>query len=182
MESLPDSQKHDKVIIPLLIFIALAVLAVVVLLYTLPKKEEVPGFVRFLPKYNATINAICSLLLISSFIAVKKARYILHKKLNLLAFFLSSTFLISYVIFHYFGIETKFPADNPVRPFYLTILISHIVLAAFVLPFVLISLYRGLSGNFLKHKKISRITLPLWLYVTISGVIVYLMISPYYTF
>jgi putative membrane protein len=95
---------------------------------------------------------------------------------------LSSLFLISYVIFHAFGVETRFPADNPLRPYYLTILISHIILAAVVLPMVLLSFYRGLTGQIEAHKRITRWSMPIWLYVTTTGVVVYLMISPYYPF
>lgn len=106
----------------------------------------------------------------------------MHKKLNITACVISTVFLLSYVAFHAFGVETRFPADNPLRPLYLTILISHIILAAFVLPLVLLSLYRGLTNQISSHKKITRWAYPIWLYVTTTGVIVYLMISPYYKF
>ena len=92
----------------------------------------------------------------------------------------SSLFLVSYVWFHYFGIETKFPADNPLRPVYLIILITHIILAAIVLPLVLTTFYFGLNMKVERHRRLARWTFPIWLYVTITGVIVYLMISPYY--
>jgi putative membrane protein len=105
-----------------------------------------------------------------------------HKRLNIIAFCLSSLFLVSYVIFHAFGVETRFPIDNPLRPYYLTILISHIILAAVVLPLVLLSFYRGLTGQIEAHKRITRWSMPIWLYVTTTGVVVYLMISPYYPF
>ena len=85
-------------------------------------------------------------------------------------------------MYHYFADETKFPADNPLRPVYLTILASHIILAAIVLPLILISFYRGLNLHVPQHKAIVRWSFPIWLYVTITGVIVYLMISPYYKF
>ena len=106
----------------------------------------------------------------------------MHKKLNITACALSTVFLLSYVTFHSFGVETKFPVDNPMRPVYLTILITHIILAAVVLPLVLLSLYRGLTNQVSSHKKITRWSYPIWLYVTITGVVVYLMISPYYQF
>lgn len=106
----------------------------------------------------------------------------MHRKLNIAACVLSTIFLLSYVTFHSFGVETKFPADNPLRPVYLSILISHIILAAIVLPLVLLSLYRGLTNQVDSHKKITRWSYPIWLYVTITGVVVYLMISPYYQF
>ena len=105
-----------------------------------------------------------------------------HKKINITTFFLSCIFLVSYILYHYFSEETKFPAGNPLRTFYLLILISHILLASLVLPFILITFYFGLNMKIPQHKKIVRWTFPIWLYVTITGVIVYLMISPYYSF
>jgi putative membrane protein len=115
-------------------------------------------------------------------IAIKNKKISLHKKLNITTFLLSSVFLVLYIIFHAFGVETKFPDDNPLRPFYLVILITHIILAATVLPLVLVSLFLGLTGKIERHKKVSRFTFPIWLYVTVTGVVVYLMISPYYQF
>lgn len=158
------------------------VFVAVVILANLPRVENPPSWIPLLPKLNAVINGICSLLLISSFIMIKRKQISWHKRLNLTAFFLSSLFLVSYIIFHAFGVETRFPADNPMRPFYLVILISHIILAALVLPLVLLSFYRGITGKIEAHKKITRWSMPIWLYVTVTGVIVYLMISPYYSF
>lgn len=106
----------------------------------------------------------------------------MHKRINITAFVLSAVFMISYVTWHSFGIETRFPADSPLRPVYLIILLTHIVLAAIVLPLVLLSFYFGLTGKINAHRKITRWSFPIWLYVTLSGVIVYLMISPYYQF
>jgi putative membrane protein len=162
--------------------VSLIVLAAVVILYNLPPQESIPAFVPFLPKMNALINGTCSLLLIISFFSIRNKKVQLHKRLNIITFALSSLFLVSYVIFHSFGIETRFPVDNPLRPLYLVILLSHIILAAIVLPLVLISFYYGLGGNVIRHRKIARWAFPVWLYVTFTGVIVYLMISPYYAF
>jgi putative membrane protein len=91
-------------------------------------------------------------------------------------------FLVSYVAYHWMADETKFPLDNPLRPVYLTILISHIILAAVVLPLVLISFWYGLNNKVEQHRKMTRFSFPIWLYVTTTGVIVYFMISPYYPF
>jgi putative membrane protein len=113
---------------------------------------------------------------------IRKKRVDWHKRLNISAFLLSCLFLVSYIVFHAFGVETRFPADNPLRPFYLFVLLTHIVLAAVVLPLVLLSFYRGLTGQIEAHKKLTRWSMPIWLYVTISGVVVYLLISPHYTF
>jgi len=158
------------------------VLVAVVILFYLPRVENPPSWIPLLPKLNAVINGLCSVLLIASFVMIKRKQISWHKRLNLTAFFLSCIFLVSYIIFHAYGVETRFPADSPIRPVYLFILISHIILAAVVLPLVLLSFYRGLTGKIEAHKRITRWSMPIWLYVTITGVVVYLMISPYYSF
>ncbi|HMP75809.1 MAG TPA: DUF420 domain-containing protein [Kiritimatiellia bacterium] len=157
-------------------------LIAVAVIYNLPTAEKIPAFVPWLPRLNAAINTVCSVLLVLSFLAIKRKNVELHKRLNITTFILSSLFLLSYVTFHTFGVETRFPADNPVRPIYLFILITHIILAAAVLPLVLVTFYRGLAGPVAVHRRIAKWTFPIWLYVTVTGVIVYLMISPYYRF
>lgn len=171
----------DKRFFILSIILSVIVFAVVVILNIIPKPDFVPDFVKHLPLLNATINGTCSLLLLASLYFIKQKNIPAHKKINLTAFFLSSIFLVSYILYHYFSEETKFPVDNSLRPLYLAILLSHILLAALVLPFILISFYFGLNMKVPQHKKIVRWSYPIWLYVTVTGVIVYLMISPYYT-
>jgi putative membrane protein len=141
-----------------------------------------PNWVMYLPKLNAFINGTCSVLLLLSLYFIKQKNIAAHKAINLTAFGLSSLFLISYIMYHWMANETSFPAENSMRGIYLTILISHIILAACVLPLILLSFYYGLQMNVEKHKKIVRFTYPIWLYVTVTGVIVYAMISPYYQF
>ncbi len=174
----------DKVYFRIVLFVSIFVFLVVVLLnrQVLPRPEIIPGFVYFLPKLNAFINGTCSILLLVSLYFIRKKQILIHKRINITTFLLSSIFLVSYILFHYFGNETHFPADNPIRPVYLFILLTHIVLAATVLPLVLLSFYHGLKLNIAKHKRLVRWTFPIWLYVTVTGVIVYLMISPYYSF
>jgi putative membrane protein len=162
--------------------LSLVVLGLVILLNSLPQREEIPSFVAWLPRLNALLNATCTLLLIRSWQMIRARRIEMHKRLNLTAFVLSSLFLLSYVLFHSFGIETRFPDSNPLRPLYLVILVSHIVLAAIVLPMVLLSFYYALSGQIETHRRLTRWSMPIWLYVTTTGVLVYVMISPYYTF
>ncbi|MCC6383738.1 MAG: DUF420 domain-containing protein [Bacteroidia bacterium] len=166
----------------LISFISLAVVAAVIVFLELPKSDHIPGFVYELPKLNAVLSASCSCLLLVSVYLIRKKKVSLHKKLNFSAFLLSCLFLISYLTFHSYGIEVRFPADNPLRPYYLFILGSHILLAPVVLPLVLLSFYFGLTKQIKKHKAIGRWAMPIWLYVTITGVVVYLMISPYYQF
>ena len=172
----------EKKALRLIYIISALVLLAVVVIYQLPESEDVPEWAFALPKLNATINATCSLFLILSFIMIRRGEVNWHRMLNISTFILSAIFLISYVVYHSFGIETSFPKNNPLRPVYLFVLISHIILAAVVFPLILLSFYRGLIGQVQKHKRVARITMPLWFYVTITGVIVYLMISPYYSF
>ncbi len=120
----------------------------------------------------------------------------MHKRINIAAFILSSVFLVSYILFHYLSPEIKYgdvngdgvvsaaekAAAGGLRTLYFFILVPHIILAALVLPLILLSFYRGLQMQVEKHKKLVRWTFPIWLYVTVSGVVVYLMISPYYHF
>ena len=170
----------DKKFFTLSIVVSIFVFLVVIVLNILPKQSYIPSFVKYLPALNATINGTCSFLLIASLFFIKRKNIAMHKKLNITAFFLSCIFLVSYILYHYFSVEVSFPKENPLRPFYLIILLSHILLSALILPFILMSFYRGLNMQVEKHKKIVRWSYPIWLYVTITGVIIYLMISPYY--
>jgi putative membrane protein len=164
--------------------VSVVVFAVVVILNRkiIPVTIPTPEFVYFLPKLNALINASCSVLLMLSLYQIRQKNIDRHKRLNILTFLLSSVFLVSYIIFHYFVKETTYGGEGLIRYIYYFILITHIVLAALVLPLVLLSFNTGLKLEVEKHRKLVRWTFPIWLYVTITGVIVYLMISPYYTF
>ena len=146
----------------------------------IPAPSEFPEIVFQLPKINAFINGICSILLIASGIAIKNGKISLHKKLNLITFGFSAIFLIGYVAYHYLVQETTFGGTGTIRNVYYFILTSHIILAALVFPLVLFSFQKGLNMEVQAHKRIVRWSYPIWLYVTITGVIVYLMISPYY--
>jgi putative membrane protein len=144
--------------------------------------------------FNAVINSIVAILLVLALIAVKSKKYVLHKRIMLTAIILSVLFLISYVCHHLLSGETKFGDLNhdgivsldektlagSLRYVYYSILLTHIPLAGIILPFILFTAYRALSGDYEKHKKLARITWPIWFYVAISGVAVYLLISPYY--
>jgi putative membrane protein len=144
--------------------------------------------------FNAVINSFVAILLVLALIAVKSKKYVLHKRIMLTAIILSVLFLISYVCHHLLSGETKFGDLNhdgivsldektlagSLRYIYYFILLTHIPLAGIILPFILFTAYRALSGDYEKHKKLARITWPIWFYVAISGVAVYLLISPYY--
>lgn len=172
----------DKTALRLIVALSLLVFVVIVVLYSLPQAASIPAWAQLLPTLNASINATCTVLLIISLWCIKNKHVKWHKRFNITTFLLSSLFLVSYIIFHSYGVETRFPADNPLRPYYLVVLLTHIVLAAVVLPLVLVSFYFGLTGQIERHRKISKFTFPVWLYVTVTGVVVYLMISPYYNF
>lgn len=162
----------------------------------IPHPDTFPSFIYKLPGLNALLNGSCSVLLIFSLLAIKRRNIELHKKLNLTAFVLSSLFLISYVTAHYFIPDTKYgdvdhdgmmsaaesSAVSGIKPIYLVILLTHIFLAIVVLPMVLLSFYYGLTDQREKHRKLTRFSYPIWLYVTVTGVVVYLMISPYYNY
>ncbi|NQY11137.1 MAG: DUF420 domain-containing protein [Flavobacteriales bacterium] len=177
-----EGKSVDSTIWKAVLGLSIVVFLVVVALYNLPEADSIPPFVTMLPKINAFINGTCSILLITSVYFIKQGKVPIHKFLNITTFLLSSLFLISYITYHAFGIETKYPADSPLRMLYFFILITHIILAAGVLPLVLMSFYFGLLGKIEQHRKIVRFSFPIWLYVTVTGVIVYLMISPYYNF
>lgn len=188
----------DKLIFRFIAAVSVFVFLVVLVLnrHLIPAPSTMPGFVRYLPKLNAIINGTCSVLLLTSLYFIKRKNIKVHKRINILTFCLSSLFLVSYILFHYLMPETRYgdingdgvlsdsekAATGSVRYVYYVILTSHIILAAGVLPLILLSFYRGLKMQVEKHKKLVRWTFPIWLYVTITGVIVYLMISPYYHF
>lgn len=140
-----------------------------------------PGFdVHIFAKLNAIINTIVSFLLAAALVAVKLQKYVLHKRLMLTAMVLSILFLVSYILHHLLAGDTKFGGVGAIRYFYFIILITHIFLAAIILPFILFTAYRALVSEFPQHKKLARITWPIWFYVSLTGVLVYLLISPYY--
>lgn len=171
----------DKAIFRLVWGVSIFVFVVVVLLQSkIITWKVIPDWVFFLPKLNAIINGTCTLLLLTSLYYIKRRDIQTHKKLNIATFILSALFLVSYIIYHSTGNEAKFGGQGLIRPIYFFILITHIILAAVVLPLVLFSFYRGMKMQVEKHRKLVRWSFPIWLYVTITGVIVYLMMAPYY--
>jgi putative membrane protein len=192
------NKQNDKTVFKIVLAVSALICIVVVVLNQklIPVPDTFPSFIYKLPMLNAFLNGSCSVLLIASLWAIKKRNIELHKKFNLTAFLLSSLFLISYVTAHYFIPDTKFgdvnhnevleqtelAAVSGIRPIYLVILLSHIFLAVIVLPMILLSFYYALKDDRVKHKKITRFSYPIWLYVTITGVVVYSMIAPYYNY
>lgn len=134
----------------------------------------------FLPPIYATINGLTAIILIAAVISIKKGFRKRHENLMKFAIALSVSFLVMYVAYHMTSDSTNFGGEGLIRYVYFFILITHILLSIVIIPFVLITYVRAITNNIERHKKIAKITFPMWLYVAITGVIVYLMISPYY--
>ncbi len=178
---------NDKIFLRIVTVVSIFVFLVVLILQSkmitlFPQGAEIPAWVLFLPRLNAILNGTCSVLLIVSLLQIRNKNIKAHKVLNVTTFILSSLFLVSYIIFHATGIQTTYGGTGTLRYIYYFILITHIILAAVVLPLVLLSFYSGFMMNVQRHRKLVRWSYPVWLYVTLTGVIVYIMISPYYTF
>lgn len=141
---------------------------------------KLPGNFSYFPHIYAPINGLVAILLIIAIIAVLKGYITLHKTLITIAIILSIVFLIMYIMYHGTTAETRFPGTGYIKYFYYFVLISHIGLSVFAIPLVLRAYYYGISNNLEKHRKIAKFAFPIWLYVAVSGVIVYLIISPYY--
>jgi putative membrane protein len=158
--------------------LSIAIPLVVALLFSV----KIPGVERlgFLPPIYASINALTAVLLVVAVIQIKKGNRKTHERLMKFCILLSALFLVMYVAYHMTSESTPYGGEGTLRYVYFIILISHIFLSIGVIPFVLITYVRALTGNFQKHKKIAKFTFPIWLYVAVTGVIVYLMISPYY--
>ncbi|RLD78088.1 MAG: DUF420 domain-containing protein, partial [Bacteroidetes bacterium] len=134
----------------------------------------------FLPPIYASINATTAVILITAVWAIKNKKIKLHEKLMKTAIVFTAIFLVLYIAYHMTSDSTPFGGEGVIKYIYFTILISHILLSVIVIPFVLITFVRGITADFERHKKLARIAFPLWLFVAVSGVVVYLMISPYY--
>jgi putative membrane protein len=143
---------------------------------------RIPGVERmgFLPPIYATINGLTAILLVVAVLQIKKGNRKNHERIMKFCILLSALFLVMYVAYHMTSDSTSYGGEGIARYIYFVILISHILLSIGVIPFVLVTFTRALMGNYEKHKKIAKITFPIWLYVAVTGVIVYLMISPYY--
>jgi len=175
---LEKEKKYNKWIVVLSIIIPLAVAA----LFGVNLRDL--GYdvkpLTFLPPIYATINGLTAVILIIAFIAIKNKKIVLHENLMTTAIGCSAVFLVMYVAYHMTSDSTKFGGEGVIKYIYYFILITHILLSIVIIPFVLITYVRAITNNFERHKKIARITFPLWLYVAITGVVIYLMISPYY--
>ena len=190
----PALQKNDKKAKWLIYTVSFVVFAAVVLLSQVKLNVDLGFDVHVFAKANAVINSIVALLLLAGLVTIKQKKYVVHKKIMLMAMLLSVLFLLSYISHHLLAGDTKFGDINHdgilseeekttagnIRLLYYFILLTHIPLAAIILPFILFTAYRALIGEYEQHKKLTRFTWPIWFYVAVTGVVVYLMISPYY--
>ena len=192
---LPASiNKNDSKARVFIFTVSVIVFAAVVILSRVKLELNLPFNVHVFATANAIINSLVTVCLIAGLLAVKQRKYELHKKIMLTAIVLSVFFLLSYIAHHLLAGETKFGDINHdgllsdeeklqvggLRTLYYILLLTHIPLAAIILPFILFTAYRALTGEYDKHKKLTRFTWPLWFYVAVTGVVIYWMISPYY--
>jgi len=190
-----DTAPNERFYLLLIGVLSVAIPVVVAVLLYLPQTGKLGDLnVSFLPHLNAVLNSATALCLIMGYYMMKQKQYHVHRAMMLAAFALSSMFLISYVLYHFQAPSTRFGDTDgngilsdaeklvagSLRMVYFGLLILHIFFAAIIVPFVLTSIYFGITKQFEKHKKVSRFTFPMWLFVAVSGVVVYFMISPYY--
>ena len=173
----PDLEANDSFWLPIIGVVSAAVFAVVCVLMWGPRPEGIQGVidVSYLPFFNATVNTLVTFVLIAGWRFAVAGRLRAHRKAMLTAFGLSTAFLVSYVVYHSVQVEPVV-YEGAYRGLYLTILLSHIVLAAIILPLALVTLYLGQSDQRARHRKLARITLPVWLYVSITGVVIVLLV------
>lgn len=164
-----------------LIYVVGVVLAIAVgVIYITPKVDMSGTWMDHLPAVNATINGTVSILLVMGLVFIRQGKIQAHRKAMTASIALSALFLLSYVGYHVTHESTVFGGEGLIRNIYLFVLLTHILFAMVIAPLVLVSFTRALSERFDKHRKIAKITWPLWFYVSVTGVIVYIMISPYY--
>ena len=177
VEPLSTTTVKNNVLQKLIVVVSIVIPVVVATLF----RVKIDGYdFSFLPPVYATINGITAIVLVTALIAIKNGRTRLHQNLMKTCMILSALFLVMYVLYHMTSESTKFGGEGAIRTFYFFILISHILLSIIVIPLVLFTYLRAWQGEFAKHRKLAKIAFPIWLFVAVTGVLVYLMISPYY--
>lgn len=165
----------------LIVFVSIGVVVLIAVLFKVAPPDIQTDFNwKLLPKFHAFLNGSVFFLLLASWRFIKNGKMTAHRNCNLTALVFSAMFLVSYVTYHTMTESTSFGGEGAIKYFYYFILLTHIVLSAVVLPFILFTFLRAFTGNFPRHKKLARWVMPLWLYVSATGVIVYFLISPYY--
>jgi len=176
----PVFQKNDKKARTLIWIFSFVIFSAIAAMGAIHLKVDLGFNVHIFATVNAIINTMVTILLAAALVAIKLRKFLLHKRLMLVAMMLSVLFLLSYVCHHLFAGDTKYGGTGALRYLYFFILTTHIFLAAIIMPFVLFTAYRALIAEFPQHRKLARITWPIWFYVSMTGVLVYLFISPYY--
>lgn len=188
-------KKNDKLANWLIMIVSVVIFLIVASLSRIPPPESPFSFnIHVFAFINSIINSVVSVLLIAGLVTAKNRKFVVHKRIMMVAIVLSVLFLVFYIGHHLFAGDTKYgdidhngvlsaaeaAAVSGTRYIYYIILVTHIILAAVILPFILFTAYRALTGEYTRHRKIARYTWPLWFYVAVTGVVVYWMISPYY--
>lgn len=169
----------SKAIGVIILISALAFSFLVWLLYYKGGSDYSSNLITSLPALNALLNSASAFFLVLGYRAIRSGKYMTHMRFNLTAFVTSTMFLISYVIYHNFHGSTAFPGEGAIRIFYFFILISHIILSALVVPLILTSFYLAFSGKITLHRKVSKVTLPVWMYVSVTGVMIFFILRAY---
>ena len=174
---MPISTLSDRGYITAIIVLSGAAVAFLFwLIYFKSPSDHNGGFVTYLPAVNAFLNGSSAVCLIAGFLQIKKNNQLIHRRFMIAALAFSALFLVSYLVYHHFQGDTPFTGTGWIRPVYFFVLISHIVLSVFVLPMVLITVFFAFRNQFGRHRRIARFTFPIWLYVSVTGVIVFLML------
>ena len=176
-----DHSVKERNFTPIIVLLTIVINALVAFLYFMPKYEKLSDVdLTILPFLNAVFNSFTFVFLVAALVMIKQKNIKLHKRFILAAFSTTALFLVSYVTYHGLAESTVFGGEGTIRYVYYFILLTHIVLSAAIVPLALITVARGLNMKVEKHRKIARWTMPIWLYVSLTGVLVYIMISPYY--
>ncbi len=167
--------------LPAILFLSAFIAGFLIWLIYFKGRIQAPEWVAYLPSGNALFNSLSALCLICGYINIRKRRRIVHMRFMIAATTFSTLFLLSYITYHYFHGDTKFPGQGWIRPVYFSILISHIVLSMVALPLILATLWYATRNQFRFHRAVARWTFPVWLYVSVTGVIVYFVLRSYTT-
>lgn len=172
--------KNDRLAAVIIISLSVVVFALVTLMRRVKIEIDFGFDTHVFPAISAFLNSVVSVLLLVGLWFVRKKQFEKHRNTMLSAVVFSVLFLITYVLYHFTTVETAYGGSGAVKILYYLILFTHIALAGIILPFILYAVYRGLTGEYQRHKKLTRWVWPVWFYVSVTGVIVYFMISPYY--
>ncbi|WP_416376137.1 DUF420 domain-containing protein [Salinimicrobium catena] len=174
-------KNRDRVMVPTIVGLSILVPVLVLILMYLPERYNFTGIeMGTFPFFHAVLNFCTALLLIAGYFSMRMKELTWHRNLMIGAFFLSAIFLVSYVVSKISNDPVPYGGEGILRSVYFFVLITHILLSAIIVPLVLFTMYRGLTGEVEKHRKVARYTFPVWLYVAVTGVLVYIFMAPYY--